>query len=118
MAVSQTSSADDRRVVAKDDLLDEYLQRTVAGDTIAFRSLYDLLAPYVRDSAACLFGPGDEVNTITDSVFVDVWRLAGRYQPGGEGVRAWVLKVAGSHTMSRYRPDTGGPDARHGQRHP
>jgi DNA-directed RNA polymerase specialized sigma24 family protein len=115
MSVPQTSSSDDRRVAAKDDRLDEYVQRTVAGDTIAFRSLYDLLSPYVRDSAACLFGRGDEVNNITDSVFVDVWHLAGRYQPGGEGVRAWVLNVAGSHTMSRYRPNAGGHDARHNE---
>jgi RNA polymerase sigma-70 factor (ECF subfamily) len=95
------------------DLLDEYLQRTVFGDKLAFRSLYELLSPYVRDSAACLFGRGDEADNVTNSVFIDVWRLAGQYQPGGEGVRVWVLNVAGSHTMSRYRPNATGYDAGH-----
>jgi RNA polymerase sigma-70 factor (ECF subfamily) len=87
------------------DCLDEYLQRTAAGDRTALQSLYDLLSPYVRDSAACLFGSDDKANNVTDSVFSDVWQLAGQYQPGGEGVCAWVLNVAGAHTMSRYRPN-------------
>jgi RNA polymerase sigma-70 factor (ECF subfamily) len=123
VSVPQASSPDGRRGVAGrlfrgapgDDLLDEYLQRTRAGDTIAFRSLYDLLSPYVRDSAACLFGRGAEANNVTNSVFIDVWHLAGRYQPGGDGVRAWVLNVAGSHTMRRYQPGTSRYRARHNE---
>ncbi len=90
------------------DLLDEYVRRTVAGDRIAFQALYDVLSPHVRDSAACLFGPGDEADSVTNAVFIDVWHLARQYQPGGEGVRTWVLNVAGQHTMDRYKPDTGG----------
>jgi RNA polymerase sigma-70 factor, ECF subfamily len=89
------------------DLLDEYVRRTAAGDTIAFHALYDLLSPYVQDSAACLFGHGDEADNITNAVFIDVWHLAHRYKPGAEGVRAWVLDVAGQHTMSHYQPITG-----------
>jgi len=88
------------------DLLDEYVRRTVAGDRIALQALYDVLSPYVRDSAACLFGNGDKADRVTDAVFIDVWHLARQYQPGGEGVRTWVLSVAGQHTMNRFKPDT------------
>jgi RNA polymerase sigma-70 factor (ECF subfamily) len=119
LSVPQTSNSDGHRAAARahhgppgaalseGDLLDEYLRRTAAGDRIAFQALYDLLSPYVRDSAACLFGHGDKANSMTNSVFVDVWHLADQYQSGGDGVRAWVANVAGKHTMSRYRPATG-----------
>jgi RNA polymerase sigma-70 factor, ECF subfamily len=86
------------------DLLDEYVRRTVVGDRIAFQALYDVLSPQVRDSAACLFGHGDKADSITNAVFIDVWHLARQYQPGGEGVRTWVLNVAGQHTLNRYKP--------------
>lgn len=89
------------------DLLDEYVRRTAARDPIAFHALYDLLSPYVQDSAACLFGYGDEADNITTAVFIDVWHLAHRYKSGAEGARAWVLNVAGQHTMRRYQPTTG-----------
>ena len=115
MSVPQTSNRDGERAVAARvyrgppvapnvDVLDEYLQRTAAGDRTAFRSLCDLLSPYVRDSAACLFGSDEIVDNVTSSVFVDVWELAPQYQSGGEGVRTWVLNIAGTRTMSRYRP--------------
>jgi hypothetical protein len=93
-------------------LLDEYMRRTADGDQVAFQALYDLLHSHVRDSAACLFGPGDDADIVTDAAFIDVWHLARQYQPGGTGVRTWILNVAGERTMSRYRPgdgfDTGG----------
>jgi RNA polymerase sigma-70 factor, ECF subfamily len=119
LSILEAPSADRDRVAAADthhgppgvtmseaDLLDEYVQRTVAGDRIAFQALYDVLSPYVRDSAACLFGHGDKADSVTNAVFNDVWHLARQYQPGGEGVRTWVLNVAGQHTMNRYKPDT------------
>jgi DNA-directed RNA polymerase specialized sigma24 family protein len=87
------------------DLLDDYVRRTGEGDRVAFQALYDLLHSSVRDSAACLFGPGDNAEDIANAAFADVWHLARQYQPGGEGVRIWVLTVAGQRTMSRYQPD-------------
>jgi RNA polymerase sigma-70 factor (ECF subfamily) len=115
LSVPPTSDAGGKRAVAARvdraaadvpdaDFLNECLRRTAAGDRTAFQTLYELLSPYVRDSAACLFGSGESADTITDSVFVDVWHLAGQYRPGGEGVRTWVLNVAGRHTMTRFRP--------------
>lgn len=87
------------------DLLEEYVRLTATGDRIAYQALYDLLSPCVRDSAACLLGHGDAADSITNAVFIDVWHLAHQYQPSGEGVRTWVLSVAGQHTMNRYKPD-------------
>ena len=51
-----------------------------------------------------MFGSDEIVDNVTRSVFVDVWELAGQYQSGGEGVRTWVLNIAGTRTMIRYRP--------------
>ena len=88
------------------DQLDEYLRLTAAGDRIAFQHLCALLSSYVQDSAACLFGHGEEAADIANAVFVDVWHLAGQYQPGGhQPIRTWVLSIAGQHTMSRYQPN-------------
>jgi RNA polymerase sigma-70 factor (ECF subfamily) len=84
------------------DLLDEYLRLTVAGDWNAFQALHAMLSAFVRDSAACLYGHNGMADVITEAVFSDVWELAYTYRPGREGVRAWVLNVAGQHTMSRY----------------
>jgi len=116
LSVPPTSDSDgDRAVAARVDcdppdvpdaeLLNECLRRTAAGDRTAFQTLYDMLSPYVRDSAACLFGSGESANNITDSVFIDVWQRADQYRSGDEGARAWVLNVAGMHTMSRFRPN-------------
>jgi hypothetical protein len=116
LSIPETSSGDGRRVgPARDhhghtgttgpgaDLLDEYVRLTVAGDWNAFQALQTALSPFVRDSAACLVGHSCMADIVTDAVFADVWQLAGQYQPGREGVRAWVLKVAGQRTMSRYQ---------------
>jgi RNA polymerase sigma-70 factor, ECF subfamily len=88
------------------DQLDDYVRRTVAGDWEALQALHAVLSPYVRESAACLFGNGGKADIITDEVFVDVWQLAHQYEPGGVGVPAWVLTIAGQHTMSRYQSNT------------
>jgi hypothetical protein len=88
-------------------MLDDYMRRTAAGDQVAFQALYDLLHSHVRDSAACLFGPGDNADTITNAAFIDVWQMARQYQPGGAGVRTWIMNVAGERTMSRYQPGAG-----------
>jgi hypothetical protein len=117
LSIPETFSVDGQRIIsARDhdgptgttgpgaDLLDEYLRLTVAGDWHAFRALQTVLSPFVRDSAACLYGHNDMADIITDAVFSDVWQLADKYRPGREGVRAWVLKVAGGHTMNRYQP--------------
>jgi len=85
-------------------VLDEHLRRTADGDRIAFRALYDVLLPCVHDSATCLFGHGDRAAHLTAAVFLDVWRLAHEYRPGGDGVHTWVLGIAGRHTMTRHRP--------------
>jgi DNA-directed RNA polymerase specialized sigma24 family protein len=92
---------------APDDLLEDYVRRTVAGDWNALEALYTALSPYVRDSAACLFGHGGKADAVTDAVFVDVWQYAYQYRPGGDGVHAWVLTIAGQHTMSRYESNMG-----------
>jgi hypothetical protein len=118
MSIPETWRVDGQRVVSPHDhpgptatpgpgadLLDEYVRLTVAGDWNAFRTLHTVLSPFVRDSAACLFGHSGGADVITDAVFTDVWRLARQYEPGREGVRAWVLMVAGQHTMRRYRSD-------------
>jgi DNA-directed RNA polymerase specialized sigma24 family protein len=106
-AVAPTQPGPPRGAAPTADLLEEYVRRTAAGDRVAFQSLYDLLSPYVQDSAACLFGQGDQADNITNAAFIDVWRLAPEYQPAGEGVREWVLNLAGRHTRSRYRPGAG-----------
>jgi hypothetical protein len=89
------------------EVLDDYMRRTANGDQVAFQALFDLLYSHVRDSAACLFGPGDDADTVTNAAFIDVWDLADQYQPGGTGVRTWILNVAGERTMSRYLPGVG-----------
>jgi RNA polymerase sigma-70 factor, ECF subfamily len=115
MSIPETFSVDGERIIPAGDhqgptgttgpraeLLDEYLRLTVAGDWNAFQALHTMLSAFVRDSAACLYGHNGMADVITDAVFSDVWQLAYTYRPGREGVHAWVLNVAGQHTMSRY----------------
>ena len=66
MSIPEAFSHEGQRIISARDhdgptgpgaaLLDEHVRLTVAGDWYAFRALQTVLSPFVRDSAACLYG--------------------------------------------------------------
>jgi DNA-directed RNA polymerase specialized sigma24 family protein len=86
-----------------EDVLEELVWRIASGDVVAFRALYDRLAPCVHEAAMCLLDDDAEATLITNATMVEVWRLARRYEAGGDGVHAWALRIAGRRTGDRRR---------------
>ncbi len=64
------------------------------GDQEAFGRLYDELAPMVHGTSLRVVRDPARAEEVTQEVFVEVWRLAPRYDPTRGSVRAWVATIA------------------------
>jgi DNA-directed RNA polymerase specialized sigma24 family protein len=87
---------------ASEDSLHCLISLTASGDPVAFTALYNALAHEVRSLARHWLDETEAAN-VTRAVFVEVWHLAGLYQPGWETVRGWVLRIAGQRAADRAR---------------
>lgn len=95
----------DLRSVADDEGadLDALVGQVASGDVAAFERLYD-------DATAAVFGLArrlvrDQVHAedITQEVFVEVWRKAGRFDPHKGRARTWILTVAHRRAVDAVR---------------
>lgn len=99
------SAEDDHPVMpspASEDSLHCLISLTASGDPAAFTALYNALGQEVKALARHWLDETEAAN-VTRAVFVEVWHLAGLYQPGWETVRGWVLRIAGQRAADRAR---------------
>jgi RNA polymerase sigma-70 factor, ECF subfamily len=83
-----------------DDAPDDRLMARVAvGDRDAFAALYRRRRPDVFRFALLMSGSIAMADDVAQDVFMDVIRLAGRYQPGRSGVVPWLFGIARNHVM-------------------
>ena len=76
------------------------------GDDRAFAELYDLAAPLVHGIVLRVVpGPGDGRGGATQEVFVELWRLAPRYEAGRGSARAWIATMAHRRAVDRVRSE-------------
>src|SRR4051812_6122262 len=61
------------------------------GDRAAFGSLYDALAPSVFGVSRRVLRDPAQAEEVTQEVFVEIWRLATRFDPARGSVRTWAM---------------------------
>ncbi|MBX6388973.1 MAG: sigma-70 family RNA polymerase sigma factor [Frankia sp.] len=82
---------------------DEFLQRAGRGDTDAFAALYDLLAARVFGLVRRVLRDPAQAEEVTQEVFVEVWRYAGRFDPAKGSAIGWVCSLAHRRAVDRVR---------------
>lgn len=94
-----SSSADE---AAGPDLAD-LLRRCGRGDEGAFARLYDATASRVFGLAVRVVRDPAQAEEVAQEAFLDIWRTAGRYDPGRGSALAWLLTITHRKAVDRVR---------------
>ena len=73
------------------------------GDQEAFARLFDRHSPVVLGLLVRILGSRAEAEEVLQEVFLQVWRQAGRYEPGRSTPRGWILVLARSRALDVVR---------------
>jgi RNA polymerase sigma-70 factor (ECF subfamily) len=79
--------------------------RVAAGDQAAFAALYDDLSPLVYGIAKRVVRDPSHAEEVTQEVFVDLWRLATRFDAARGNVRSWAATIAHRRAVDRVRSE-------------
>jgi RNA polymerase sigma-70 factor (ECF subfamily) len=100
-AISSTLDADDGiGFVNHDD--DTLMQRTAAGDEMAFQVLVARWEQPVVAFLTHMLGSPDDARDLAQDTFLKVYDHADRYRAGGK-FRSWLLRIAGNKARSALR---------------
>lgn len=77
--------------------------RSAAGDELAFAELYDLLAPMVYGLCRRILRSSTLAEEVTQDVFVELWRHAGRFDGERGSVRTWAAIISHRRAVDRVR---------------
>lgn len=104
-----------RRVRAEDgvdsaDDLAPLLRQAGRGDQDAFSRLYDELSALVYGTVLRVVRDPSQSEEVTQEVFVELWRLAARYDETRGSVRAWSATVAHRRAIDRVRSEQAARD--------
>lgn len=93
-----------------DDALASVLIRCGRGDQAAFASLYDQLAAYVYGVVLRVVRDHSQTEEVTQEVFVELWRIAPRFDGQKGSVKAWAATVAHRRAVDRVRSEQSARD--------
>lgn len=80
----------------------ELVRRIAAGDEAALRALFAAHQTRVFRFAMRLVGSAAVAEEVTNEVFVEVWRNAGKFE-GASAPGTWILSIAHHRAVSRLR---------------
>jgi RNA polymerase sigma-70 factor (ECF subfamily) len=77
--------------------------RLQAGDQRALQELYDRYTPLLYPVALRILRSASEAEDVLQEAWLQVWRRVVTYDPRRGNVAAWLLTVARSRALDRYR---------------
>lgn len=92
------------------DPLSVLLARAGRGDQAAFSELYDALAPLLYGVVLKVVRDPAQSEEVTQEAFIELWRLAPRYEESRGSVRAWASTLAHRRAIDRVRSEQSGRD--------
>ena len=98
-------AADDQDVEDVKDPLGSLLSRAGRGDQSAFAELYDSLAPLLHGIVLRVVRDPAQSEEVTQEAFVELWRLAPRYDASRGSVRSWATTLAHRRAIDRVRSE-------------
>ena len=93
-----------------DDLVGALLRRAGRGDQSAFGELYDELAPMVHGVVVKVVRDPAMSEEVTQEVFVELWRLAARFDGTKGSARSWAATLAHRRAIDRVRSEQAARD--------
>ena len=97
--------ADDHDVDNAKDPLGTLLSRAGLGDQSAFAELYDALAPLLHGVVRKVVRDPAQSEEVTQEAFIELWKLAPRYDASRGSVRSWATTVAHRRAIDRVRSE-------------
>lgn len=86
------------------------LARAGRGDQLAFAALYDELSGLVHGVVRRVVRDPSQSDEVTQEVFVELWRLAARFDGTRGSVRSWAATVAHRRAIDRVRSEQSARD--------
>lgn len=93
-----------------DDVVGALLRRAGRGDQSAFGELYDELAPMVHGVVLKVVRDPAMSEEVTQEVFVELWRLAARFDGTKGTARSWAATLAHRRAIDRVRSEQASRD--------
>jgi RNA polymerase sigma-70 factor (ECF subfamily) len=88
-----------------DDPDRELLQRVGRGDQAAFAELYDAMAGLVHGVVLRVVRDPSQSEEVVQEVFVELWRVAPRFDAERGSVTSWVATIAHRRAVDRVRSE-------------
>lgn len=88
-----------------EDLAGALLRRAGRGDAAAFAELYDVLSPLVHGVTLKVVRDPAQAEEVTQEVFVELWRLAARFDGTKGSARTWAATLAHRRAIDRVRSE-------------
>ena len=92
------------------DPLGTLLGRAGRGDQAAFAELYDQLAPVLYGVVLKVVRDPSQSEEVTQEAFIELWRLAPRYDASRGSVRSWAATLAHRRAIDRVRSEQASRD--------
>jgi RNA polymerase sigma-70 factor (ECF subfamily) len=110
---------DENNEAAKDPL-GALLGRAGRGDQTAFAELYDSLAPLLHGIVLKVVRDPAQSEEVTQEAFIELWRLAPRYDATRGSVKSWAATLAHRRAIDRVRSEQASRERteREGQKRP
>jgi RNA polymerase sigma-70 factor, ECF subfamily len=102
------------------DPLGALLSRAGRGDQSAFAELYDSLAPLLHGVVLRVVRDPAQSEEVTQEAFIELWRLAPRYDAARGSVKSWAATLAHRRAIDRVRSEQASRERteRDGQKRP